>query len=387
MLVRPATADRARFRHYGDPHLLRGLRHAAVDAALEVARHGAIVELIMSRMLDEIREQPRALERTLVRRTAPGRAFQTPDREEPAAPDGAGGARHLRQRRAVRPVPARDHDRHSGFARGAVDLDALQGAIDYRDALVVAISQSGESTDTNLVLERAREQGAITVGITNEKAQHAGAARGAHLPGARRQGKQRRRDQDLHRPDADDVPARLRPGRRHPQSDELRADPGTGADALELEPEIAALSERYRFMRHAVVVGRGLNYANAFELALKMMETCYVVAERFSSADFLHGPIALVEQGFPGLRLRALRGDMAIDRRDCSPNSRGFTPRSWRSRIAATPKWTPARPGDPPAEADQRGADADPVHRPGATLRGAPRRPEGPQSRPAADHQ
>jgi len=56
---------------------------------------------------------------------------------------------------------------------------------------------------------------------------------------------------------------------------------------------------RYRFMEHAVVVGRGLNYANAFEFALKLMETCYVVAERFSSADLLHGPIAMVEASFP----------------------------------------------------------------------------------------
>jgi glucosamine--fructose-6-phosphate aminotransferase (isomerizing) len=32
---------------------------------------------------------------------------------------------------------------------------------------------------------------------------------------------------------------------------------------------------------------------------LKLMETCYVVAERFSSADFLHGPIAMVESSFP----------------------------------------------------------------------------------------
>ena len=52
-------------------------------------------------------------------------------------------------------------------------------------------------------------------------------------------------------------------------------------------------------MHHAVVVGRGLNYANAFEFALKLMETCYVVAERFSSADLMHGPIALVEPSFP----------------------------------------------------------------------------------------
>ncbi len=52
-------------------------------------------------------------------------------------------------------------------------------------------------------------------------------------------------------------------------------------------------------MNHAVVVGRGLNYANAYEFAIKLMETCYVIAERFSSADFLHGPIAMVERGFP----------------------------------------------------------------------------------------
>ena len=48
-----------------------------------------------------------------------------------------------------------------------------------------------------------------------------------------------------------------------------------------------------------MVVGRGLAYANAYELALKLMETCYVVAERFSSADFLHGPLAMVERHFP----------------------------------------------------------------------------------------
>jgi glucosamine--fructose-6-phosphate aminotransferase (isomerizing) len=80
---------------------------------------------------------------------------------------------------------------------------------------------------------------------------------------------------------------------------DLERIPDVVRASLTLEPEIDALSERYRFMRHSVVVGRGLNYSNAFEMALKLMETCYVVAERFSSADFLHGPIALVEQNFP----------------------------------------------------------------------------------------
>src|SRR5688500_17840758 len=59
------------------------------------------------------------------------------------------------------------------------------------------------------------------------------------------------------------------------------------------------LVQRYVFMENCVVVGRGLAYANAYEFAIKLMETCYVVAERFSSADFLHGPIAMVERGFP----------------------------------------------------------------------------------------
>jgi glucosamine--fructose-6-phosphate aminotransferase (isomerizing) len=83
------------------------------------------------------------------------------------------------------------------------------------------------------------------------------------------------------------------------RSHDLEQLPDAVDAALRLESDIAALSERYRFMRQTVVVGRGLNYANAFEFSLKLMETCYVVAERFSSADLLHGPIALVEQGFP----------------------------------------------------------------------------------------
>ncbi len=75
--------------------------------------------------------------------------------------------------------------------------------------------------------------------------------------------------------------------------------PEYAARALELLPQIRELVERYVFMENCVVVGRGLQYGNAYELALKLMETCYVVAERFSSADFLHGPLAIVERHFP----------------------------------------------------------------------------------------
>src|SRR2546421_4780537 len=107
------------------------------------------------------------------------------------------------------------------------------------------------------------------------------------------------------------------------------AIPDYAARALQLRPDVEQLVERYVFMENCVVVGRGLIYANAFEMALKLMETCYVVAERFSSADFLHGPLAVVERHFPVIlfappgvmldsvkelieRLRELRADTLV---------------------------------------------------------------------------
>jgi glucosamine--fructose-6-phosphate aminotransferase (isomerizing) len=69
--------------------------------------------------------------------------------------------------------------------------------------------------------------------------------------------------------------------------------------SLDVKVLLEELVQRYVFMENCVVVGRGMNYGNSFELALKLMETCYVVAERFSSADFLHGPLAVVERRFP----------------------------------------------------------------------------------------
>jgi glutamine---fructose-6-phosphate transaminase (isomerizing) len=249
-------------------------------------------------MLEEIRQQPEALQRTLARELRRVEDFK----------------RRMEKRRPHLIVLA---------ARGTSDNAALFGrylleiatgipvslaapsiatlynaSVDYREALVVAISQSGESTDTNLVLERAREQGAVTLGITNESASTL--ARIAEHVFLVRAGREK-----------SVAATKTYTGQmlmlyllayalggpvRIPDLERL---PDAVAGALRLESEIETLSERYRFMRYAAVVGRGLNYANAFELALKLMETCYVVAERFSSADFLHGPIALVEPGFP----------------------------------------------------------------------------------------
>jgi glucosamine--fructose-6-phosphate aminotransferase (isomerizing) len=252
----------------------------------------------MSKMLEEIREQPAALERTLKEERSAVEALRSRlQRDRPrlivlaargTSDNAAQFGRYLLEITTGIPV-----------SLAAPSIFTLYNApLNLRDSLVVAISQSGESTDTNLVLERAREQGALTVGITNEASSTL--ARLAEYTFLVRAGREK------------SVAATKTytgqllmlyslawalGGGIDPEA--LARIPEWAEQAVRLEPEIRARADRYRFMERALVVGRGLNYANAFEFALKLMETCYVVAERFSAADLLHGPIAMVEQSFP----------------------------------------------------------------------------------------
>lgn len=252
----------------------------------------------MSRMIEEIREQPAALARTLAGGKRRAEAFR-----EIAA---------RRRPKLVVLVARGTSDNAALFGRYLLELTTgipvslaapsivtlYNARPDYRDALVVGISQSGESTDTNLVLERARARGALTLGITNERSSTL--ARMAEHVFLVRAGKEKSvaatktytGQMLLQYLLAYALGGKIRIA-------DLERLPELVEGALKLEDQISEISERYRFMSRAVVMGRGLNYANAFEFALKLMETCYVVAERFSSADFLHGPIALVEPSFP----------------------------------------------------------------------------------------
>src|ERR1700730_17049687 len=76
---------------------------------------------------------------------------------------------------------------------------------------------------------------------------------------------------------------------------------------LTLDALLAGMVERYRYMDECVVLARGVNQATAMETALKLTETSYVRAHPWSAADFLHGPIAAVDEGYPCI-LYALRG-------------------------------------------------------------------------------
>jgi glucosamine--fructose-6-phosphate aminotransferase (isomerizing) len=74
-------------------------------------------------------------------------------------------------------------------------------------------------------------------------------------------------------------------------------------DAMERQLELPVPANVAAGWRRLAVVGRGVAYGTAFEAALKLSELTGVVAAPWSSADFLHGPIAIVEPGFPILAI------------------------------------------------------------------------------------
>jgi glucosamine--fructose-6-phosphate aminotransferase (isomerizing) len=168
-----------------------------------------------------------------------------------------------------------------------------------QNALVVGVSQSGQSPDIVSVLEEGQRQGCLTLAITNipdspltkaadyvldiqageEKAVAATKTYTAELM----------------------VIAMLSAALDNSDVhwSELANVPKWAEQSLALDAAIARISERFRYMSQCVVLGRGFNYATAFEWALKLKELTYIIAEPYSSADFQHGPIAMVEGGFP----------------------------------------------------------------------------------------
>jgi glucosamine--fructose-6-phosphate aminotransferase (isomerizing) len=165
--------------------------------------------------------------------------------------------------------------------------------------LVIGISQSGESTDITEVMKQVKGMGALTLGLTNVKDStlakisdfslfcDAGDEKSVaatktytstlgliYLLSAALKGD-------------DKMPAKL--------NDAAAAIRKIFAE----EQKIADVVARYRYMIECMVVARGLNQCTCQEAALKLAETCYIVAKAYSAADVQHGPIAAVFEGFP----------------------------------------------------------------------------------------
>ena len=169
-----------------------------------------------------------------------------------------------------------------------------------QQALVVGISQSGEGADVTEVVAEGQRQGALTLALTNyPDSPLAEAAEAVILLRAGEEKSVAATKTYTGQLYALAWLAAYLRGMDAATEAALQAVPGQVAQVLALEEVIADRAERYRYADHFVVVGRGYNYATAFEIALKLKELTYIVAEPYSSADFRHGPIAMVEPGFP----------------------------------------------------------------------------------------
>ncbi len=168
-----------------------------------------------------------------------------------------------------------------------------------RDALVVGISQSGRSPDIVQVIETGRAQGNMTLAITN--APDSPLARAADMLLDIQAGVER--SVAATKTYTAELAAIALLSATLAQNDTMQRaldqTPAWMEAMLAQESFIAQAAQRYRYMEQCVVLGRGYNYATAFEWALKLKELTYIAAEPYSSADFQHGPVAVVAQGYP----------------------------------------------------------------------------------------
>ena len=168
-----------------------------------------------------------------------------------------------------------------------------------KNALVIGISQSGKSPDIVSVLEESGKQGCITLAITNEPnsplAQISNFVVDIQAGAEKAVAATKTYTAELMAVAM--LSAALSGNKK--QWTELGKVSGWMKQTLNHSEFIAQAVQRYRYIDQTVVLGRGFNYSTAFEWALKLKELTYIIAEPYSSADFAHGPIAMVESGYP----------------------------------------------------------------------------------------
>ncbi len=173
-------------------------------------------------------------------------------------------------------------------------------------ALVIGISQSGASPDIVGVVAAAQRQGVPTIALTNDP-QSPLAEAAEHVldlsAGPERAVAATKTYTAELLTLAILAAAWSSPDGSLAGDPSLAAIPEAIAVALQTEPTVAAIAGDLGPRDACVVVGRGFEYATAREWALKLKELAQIVADPYSAADFRHGPVALVDAGFPVLAL------------------------------------------------------------------------------------
>jgi glucosamine--fructose-6-phosphate aminotransferase (isomerizing) len=247
-------------------------------------------------MFAEIAEQPEALDRLLAGGLLPARQI---------------AERLIAQRPRFVLLAARGSSDHAAlYAKYLIEtrigipvglaspstLTVFGARPDLRDVLWIAVSQSGGSPDLVESTITARECGALTLAVTNVP--HSALNAAAELSLDIMSGEER-------------AVAATKSYTSELLALYLLVDAWSGGDAraAQVIPERAhqvverseatRIAPRYRFVERLVVTARGFAYPTAREAALKLMETSYLSAHAFSSADLMHGPLAMIDEDRP----------------------------------------------------------------------------------------
>jgi glucosamine--fructose-6-phosphate aminotransferase (isomerizing) len=174
--------------------------------------------------------------------------------------------------------------------------------------VIIAISQSGETADTLVAIETAKEKGAIILGVVNvvgssiARISHAGAY--THAGPEIGVASTKAFTAQL----AVLTMIALKIGYEKGTLDrdrymyllsELDAIPDKVSKLLETQEKTKQIAEKYKNASDFLYLGRGYNFPVALEGALKLKEISYIHAEGYPAAEMKHGPIALVEETLP----------------------------------------------------------------------------------------
>ncbi|HVU93899.1 MAG TPA: glutamine--fructose-6-phosphate transaminase (isomerizing) [Puia sp.] len=178
----------------------------------------------------------------------------------------------------------------------------------HQGDVIIAISQSGETADTIVAIEKAKESGAIILGVVNvvgssiARISHAGAYTHAGPEIGVASTKAFTAQLTVLTMIALKIAREMGTidATRYMQLlSELHSVPEKVREVLQLNDDIRRLAGKYKDAKDALYLGRGYNFAVALEGALKLKEISYIHAEGYPAAEMKHGPIALVDEQLP----------------------------------------------------------------------------------------
>ncbi len=171
------------------------------------------------------------------------------------------------------------------------------GNVDYSSHLVIAISQSGKSVDTLAVLDGARKKGGLTVAVTNDPLSPLAKAAHYHLYLAAGEEKSVAATKTFAAELVVLYMLAIALSGKKNIMPTLYNVPDKVSEIIKMIPSIRSLAEATRNEHSFIVLSRGPMQGVGKELSLKLAECCYSMANFYSVTDFMHGPLALLEEG------------------------------------------------------------------------------------------